>query len=132
MFEVLSKICFIFLKNYLYFVENKIYFEIYGKFVFFSFEELFFLQKLFLSVRVGFIYNLVIKYMDDCLELFQIVRIVEVVLFLKSYVMLVMLKFMENLLDESNDFDKLFLDVKVMVDFLVKILVCVIGSMNFV
>lgn len=132
MFEVLSKICFIFLKNYLYFVENKIYFEIYGKFVFFSFEELFFLQKLFLSVRVGFIYNLVIKYMDDCLELFQIVRIVEVVLFLKSYVMLVMLKFMENLLDESNDFDKLFLDVKVMVVFVVKILVCVIGSMNFV
>ena len=43
-----------------------------------------------------------------------------------------MLKFMENLLDESNDFDKLSSDAKAMADLLAKTPVCVIGSMNFV
>ena len=43
-----------------------------------------------------------------------------------------MLKFMENLLDESNDFDKLSSDAKAMADLLAKTPVCVIDSMNFV
>ena len=50
----------------------------------------------------------------------------------KSHVTPAMLKFMENLLDESNDFDKLSSDAKAMADLLAKTPVCVIGSMNFV
>ena len=129
--EVSSKTCFIFSKNYLY-SENKIYFEIYGKLAFSSSEELFPSQKSSSSARVGLIHNPAIKHTDDRPESLQIARTVEAVLSSKSHVTPAMLKFMENLLDESNDFDKLSSDAKAMADLLAKTPVCVIGSMNFV
>ena len=130
--EVSSKTCFIFSKNYLYSAENKTYFEIYGKLTFFSSKELFPLQKSSSSARVGLIHNPAIKHKDDRPESLQIARTVEAVLSSKSHVTPAMLKFMENLLDESNDFDKLSSDAKAMADLLAKTPVCVIGSMNFV
>ena len=129
--EVSSKTCFIFSKNYLY-SENKIYFEIYGKLAFSSSEELFPSQKSSSSARVGLIHNPAIKHTDDRPESLQIARTVEAVLSSKSHVTSAMLKFMENLLDESNDFDKLSLDAKAMAVLLAKTPVCVIGSMNFI
>ena len=127
--EVSSKTCFIFSKNYLYSAENKTYFEIYGKLAFSSSEELFPFQKSSSSARVGLIHNPAIKHTDESL---QIARTVEVVMSSKSHVTPAMLKFMENLLDESNDFDKLSSDAKAMAVLLAKTPVCVIGSMNFV
>ena len=116
----------------MYSAENKTYFEIYGKLAFSSSEELFPFQKSSSSARVGLIHNPAIKYTDDRPESLQIARTVEAVLSSKSHVTPAMLKFMENLLDESNDFDKLSSDAKAMADLLAKTPVCVIGSMNFV
>ena len=51
-------------------------------------------------------------------------RTVEVVLASKSHVTPAMLTFMESLLAEDNDFDKLSTDTKAMVELLTKISVC--------
>lgn len=51
-------------------------------------------------------------------------RTVEAVLASKSHVTPAMLTFMESLLAEDNDFDKLFTDTKAMVELLTKISVC--------
>ena len=79
------------------------------------------LQKSSSSTRVGLIHNPAIKQTDNQPELLQIARTVEAVLASKSHVTPAMLTFMENLLDESNDFDKLSKDSKAMEDLLAKI-----------
>ncbi|KAJ7328106.1 UDP-glucose:glycoprotein glucosyltransferase 1 [Desmophyllum pertusum] len=70
------------------------------------------------STRVGLIHNPTIKQTDDQPELLQIARTVEAVLSSKSHVTPAMLTFIEKLLDESNDFDKLSSDSKAMADLL--------------
>ena len=73
---------------------------------------------------MGLIHNPSIKQTDDQPELLQIARTVEAVLASKSHVTPAMLAFMEKLLDESNDFDKLSSDSKAVADLLDKATVC--------
>lgn len=90
--------------------------------------ELFFpinLQKSSSSARVGLIHNPVINQTDNSQqELLELARTVEAVLASKSHVTPAMLTFMESLLVEDNDFDKLSTDTKAMVELLTKISVC--------
>ena len=89
--------------------------------------ELFFainLQKSSSSTRVGLIHNPVNQTDNSQQELLELARTVEVVLASKSHVTPAMLTFMESLLAEDNDFDKLSTDTKAMVELLTKISVC--------
>lgn len=82
------------------------------------------LQKSSSSARVGLIHNPAITRTDDQPEALQIARTVEAVLASKSHVTPAMLTFMEKLLDESNDFEKLSSDFKAMDAILAKASVC--------
>lgn len=82
------------------------------------------MQKSSSSTRVGLIHNPSIKQTDDQPEMLQIARTVEAVLASKSHVTPAMVSFIEKLLDESNDFDKLSSDSKAMADLLDKATVC--------
>lgn len=73
------------------------------------------------STRVGLIHNPTIKQTDNQPELLQLARTVEAVLASKSHVTPAMLTFMESLLDENNNFDKLTTDSKAMAELLAKI-----------
>ncbi|KAL9964464.1 hypothetical protein ACROYT_G028110 [Oculina patagonica] len=72
------------------------------------------------STRVGLIHNPSIKQTDNQPEVLQIARTVEAVLASKSHVTPAMLAFIEKLLDEGNDFNKLSSDSKAMTDLLDK------------
>lgn len=91
-------------------------------------DELFFpinLQKSSSSTRVGLIHNPVINQTDNSQQkLLELARTVEAVLASKSHVTPAMLTFMESLLVEDSDFDKLSTDTKAMVELLTKISVC--------
>lgn len=82
------------------------------------------LQKSSSSARVGLIHNPAVTQTDHQPEALHIARTVEAVLASKSHVTLAMLTFMEKLLDESNDFEKLSSDSKAMEDLLAKASVC--------
>lgn len=82
------------------------------------------LQKSSSSARVGLIHNPAITRSDDQPGALQIARTVEAVLASKSHVTSAMLTFMEKLLDESNDFEKLSSDSKAMEDLVAKASVC--------
>ena len=82
------------------------------------------MQKSSSSARVGLIHNPAVTQTDHQPEALQIARTVEAVLASKSHVTPAMLTFMEKLLDESNDFEKLSSDSKEMEDLLAKASVC--------
>ncbi|XP_068732744.1 UDP-glucose:glycoprotein glucosyltransferase 1-like [Montipora capricornis] len=73
------------------------------------------------SARVGLIHNPAVKKTDDQPELLNVARTVEAVLASKSHVTSSMLTFIETLLDENNDFNKLSHDSIAMEDILAKI-----------
>lgn len=83
------------------------------------------MQKSSSSTRVGIIHNPAIKQTDDQPELLKIARTVEAVLASKSHVTPAMVTFMESLLDENNDFDKLAKDSKAMEDLITTISVSI-------
>ena len=70
---------------------------------------------------MGLIHNPAVKKTDDQPELLNVARTVEAVLASKSHVTSSMLTFMETLLDENNDFNKLSHDSIAMEDILAKI-----------